>query len=142
MKVKFIWLIIALIVNVSFKDKEEGTDSVYAMAIIHHMEKFPSQTIYVLKCDDIELPSKLGQHKIINIENVDAVMKGRKSLYVLKLLPIELNKANFDVGIIDFQMEKNTTGINLINGGSEVFTFSYNAEKDNYQIINRKKYSI
>jgi hypothetical protein len=142
MKVKSIWLIIALIINVSFRDMEEGTDSVYGMAIIHHMEKFPTETIYVLKCDDIELPSKLGQHKIINIENVQAVMKGRKSLYVLKLLPIELNKANFDVGIIDYVMEKKSTGINLANSGSEVFTFSYNAEQDKYQIINRKKYSI
>lgn len=80
--------------------------------------------------------------RFINIENVHSVMKGRKSLSVLKLLPIELNKANFDVGIIDFQMEKKSTGINLANSGSEVFTFSYNADQDNYQIINRKKYSI
>lgn len=64
MKVKCIWLIIALIVNVSFRNIEEGTDSVYAMAIMRHMEEFPTETIYVLKCDDIELPSKLGQHKI------------------------------------------------------------------------------
>ncbi|OQP39982.1 hypothetical protein A4H97_17345 [Niastella yeongjuensis] len=142
MRVKSIWLIIALIVSVSFKNREKGADSVYAMAIMQHMEKFPTETLYVWKCDDIELPSKLGQHKIINIENFDAVMKGRKSLSVLKLFPIELNKGNFDVGIIDYQVEKKSTGINLLNGGSEVFTFSYNADQDKYQIIDRKKFSM
>lgn len=116
------------------------TESVYKKAILLHFNSVNADTIYIMKCIEIELPSKVGKHNIVELNNVVNDIKGKDKLYAVKLMPIQLNNANIDVVLIDYLIEnKNDEGINLANSGSEVFTFRYDAKLNSYKLINRKK---
>jgi hypothetical protein len=80
-----------------------------------------------LKSSDIEnLPNKIKSIRIINIsDSSQAFFLREKGQYVVKLMPIRVNKGNIEVCIINYTLEEEKGKILLSNEGSKVYTYSY-----------------
>ena len=136
-------LITTIIIVLSFKGFKDNTIDVYIDAIYQHISGFETGTIYILKCSDLELPSKIGSQNIVFIDNVNKFMKGRKKTNIIRLMPLHLEGGNVNVILIDYLLEKKANGtINLSNNGGEIFTYTYDVNNDSYKLVSRKKNSI
>jgi len=136
-------LLVYAITLLSFGKTIDLTNEIYENAIHEHCSSSSSATIYVLKCPDIELPTKIGNQNIVNIENLTKFMKGRKSTNVLKVMPLRVDEANIIVGMIDYLVVKKANGEIFMNnsGGEEIF-YKYDEKCHCYKLISRKKNSI
>ena len=102
-----------------------------------------TDTVYVLKCYDIKLPSKIGRYNIIDIENSDRnLIKEKGSLYAIKVMPIELKKDTIEITLIEYLVSEENNERLMKNSGSQVFSYKYYTAKRQYKLIRRTKNAI
>lgn len=127
----------------SFK-VSDGTETskLYQQALCAHLSTGDKiDTVYIMKSFDIKLPSKIKNYHIIDVtDSLDFFLKNKKSLYVIKLLPIEINQGNIEIGIIDYGITKEKGEVMMIWSGSEIFIYKYSTKVKQYKLINIKKY--
>ena len=115
----------------------------YHQALLTHVSNLKTDTIYVLKCFDIELPSKIGKHIIVDIsENINFFMGNSTSLYAIKLMPIELNKGNVEITLIDYILKSNNDEIAMNNTGNVIYSYKYENETGKYKLLKKIKNTI
>lgn len=115
----------------------------YRQALLTHISNLKTDTIYVLKCFDIELPSKIDKHIIVDIsENINFFLGNSSSLYVIKLMPIELNKGNVEITLIDYILKSNNGEIAMNNTGNVIYSYKYENETGKYKLLKKIKNTI
>ncbi len=115
----------------------------YHQALLTHVSNLKTDTIYVLKCFDIELPSKIGKHIIVDLsENINFFMGNSTSLYAIKLMPIELNKGNVEITLIDYILKSNNDEIAMNNTGNVIYSYKYETQTGKYKLLKKTKNTI
>lgn len=141
MRLLFI-LVVTFCTIVSFKSDEE-TENIYKQSLQLYLGNTKTDTVYILKCFDIKLPSKIGRYNIIDIENSDRnLLKEKGSLYAIKVMPIVLKKDTIVITLIEYLVSEENNERLIKNSGSQVFRFKYNAVSRRYKLISRTKNSI
>jgi len=130
------------ILFISFKINNDS-ELLYEQALLNHYSNHKTDKIYVLKCSDIELKSKVGKHTIVDIsDNIKSYCGKDSSLYAIKLLPIESNKGNFEITIIDYLIKIHAGEITMSNAGSVIYRYKYEGSKNRYKMIKKIKYTF
>ena len=112
-------------------------------ALLNHLSNLNTDTVYVLKCFDIELPSKIGKYTVIDIsENTSSFLKEKSSLCAIKLLPIEINKGNIEITLIDYVLECNDGKILMSNAGSVIYCYKFESQTRKYKLLKEIKNTI
>ena len=94
-------IIILSIIIMSFSFNNDNK-LLYKQALTSHISNLKADTVFVLKCFDIELPKHIGSCIVIDItENANSFLSNSPSLYAIKLMPIEINKGNVEITLID-----------------------------------------
>ena len=89
----------------SFKPTNE-TSTLYQQSLKYHLCDMDIDTVFVLKCFDIEMPLNIENYYIIDItDNPQAFLKSKGELYAIKILPIEINEGNIKIGLIDYILQ-------------------------------------
>lgn len=114
----------------------------YKQSLEYHLVDIRADTVRVLTCSNIELPRTVGKHEIIQNEEAANLFGNRKSIRAVKLMPIEVDKGNLVIVLVDYAMNKTSNGVRLHNEGSELFKYSYDARSKKYKLLVRRKYSI
>jgi hypothetical protein len=124
------------------KSNETETSNLYLQSLCHHLYSINIDTVYIFKSFDIELPLKIKKHQIIDIsDNPESFLKDKKNIYVIKLMPVEVNnKGDIEIGLIDYILEKEGDELIMSNAGSEVFIYRYNKKAQKYKLIDRGLY--
>jgi hypothetical protein len=115
----------------------------YQQSLLNHFSKIKPDTVYVLKCSDIDLPSKIGKHIIIDIsENVNALLKNTSSLFAVKLMPVEVNKETLEITLIDFILKNGSNRVIMNNAGSVVYSYKYDSRIKKYKLLKKTENTI
>lgn len=126
-------LVLSLMI-LSFRSECDNED-LYKKSIILHLSQ--TDTIFILRSQDIEIPAKIGNSEIIIVDdNAKSLLQNRESIYAIKLMPIEINKGNIEIIIVDFLIKQEKGSIALNNVGNEIFVYKY--LKNKYKLIKRK----
>lgn len=140
---KNVFFIFGLSILVMSFRLNDDSKLLYQKALLTHVSNLKTDTIYVLKCFDIELPSKIGKHTIIDIsENVNSFLENSSSLYVIKVMPIELNKGNVEITLIDYILKNNAGEIAMSNTGSVIYSYKYENQTRKYKLLKKIKNTI
>jgi len=132
-------LILLICFFCSFKS-EEDTVSLYKQSLQLYLGTIKTDTVYVLKCYDIKLPSKVGRYNIIDIENSDRnLIKEKGSLYAIKVMPIELKRDTIEITLIEYLVSEENNERLMKNSGSQVFSYKYDKAKQQYKLFKRTK---
>lgn len=116
------------------------TALLYQQSLLDHLFNEKTDTVYILKCFDIELPSKIGKHTIVDInENTSAFLNGKSSLYAIKLMPIEINKGIVEIVLIDYVIKSKAGEVIMSNAGSEVYSYKYESRGNKYKLLKKSK---
>ncbi len=141
MKISF-GIVFLLIVIMSFKLK---TDNVllYKQSLISHVSTVNADTIYILKCSDIELPSKIGKYTIVDIsENTSLFLNNKLSLYAIKLTPVEISRGTIEIILVDYIIQNNAGEVMMSNTGSVIYSYKYESKSNRYTLVKKVKYTI
>ena len=121
----------------SFKSNNDNA-LLYQQSLQSHFSVIKADTIYVLKCPDIELPTKIGKYTIIDISNnVNNFLNNTSSLYVIKLMPIEINKGTIEIALVDYIFKNNSGEIIMSNAGSVVYSYKYESQSKKYRLVRK-----
>lgn len=138
-------ILIAIIVIVgamSFTDSSESSQ-LYKQSLLLHFEKLKPDTIFLLKCFDIEIPSRINGIEIVDIsKSTREFLKGKDDLYAVKLMPIELNKGNIQISIIDYIIREKDGELTFSNAGGKIFTYKYEPNSKLYKLIKKTKNTL
>jgi hypothetical protein len=117
-----------------------GDDSIqlYERSIKDHIAGLTANTIHVLICEDLELSAKIGKTRVIQSEDARVLTKGRKSLFVMKVLPLQLSEGRIQVVIIDFIYTLKGTVPTLARAGAEVFRYQFDTASGTYLLLDRE----
>jgi hypothetical protein len=138
-------ILMAVLVFCSFvaMKADDESERIYIQSLQLYLSNAKTDTVYVLKCFDIKLPSKVGKHYIIDIENSDRnLIKEKGSLYAVKVMPIELKKNTIVVTLVEFLVSEENNERLLQNSGSQTFSYKYDAALGKYKLIKRKMNTI
>lgn len=139
---KIIAIITFLIIAVSFKSSTDNS-LLYKQSLLNHLSKAKTDTVYILKCFDIELPTQIGKFTIVDIsENTNSFLKGKPSLYAIKLMPVEMNKGVTEITLVDYIIKIKTGEVVMSNTGSEVYSFKYESKSRKYTLLKKLKNTI
>jgi hypothetical protein len=132
-------IITLLIITMSFKSNTDNT-LLYKQSLLNHLSKIKTDTVYILKCFDIELPSKVGKYNIVDIsENTNSFLKDKPSLYAIKLMPVEMNRGIIEITLIDYILKLKTDEILMSNTGSEIYSYKYESKSRKYTLLKKSK---
>lgn len=136
-------LIISFIpIFMSFTSDEENMN-LYKQSLQFHYSDVDTDTAYIIKCFDIELPQRIGKIVIVYIDNnAINILKDHNSLYVVKVMPLQVNKGDIEVVLVDFVLEETNGEVFMSNTGSEVFTYRYSKKEKKYKLINRLRNKV
>ncbi|HMO31356.1 MAG TPA: hypothetical protein PKE07_00020 [Lacibacter sp.] len=127
------------VVVMSFKSNKDNT-MLYQQSLLLHLSNIKADTIYILKCFDTELPSKIGKHTILDIsENTSSFLNGKSSLYAIKLMPVEMNKGTVEIVLVDYVIRDNAGEVMMSNAGSIVYSYRYESKSSKYKLIKKSK---
>jgi|GEM_PF-3413616 hypothetical protein len=143
MKHLLFYFIVSIFIS-SNNTKETETLKLYQQALCDHLETVNDiDTVYIMKSFDLEFPVKVRKYHIIDAtDTLDMLLQKKTSLYVIKILPIEVNEGNIEIGFIDYGVTKEKGEIIMAWSGSKIFTYKYIAKTKHYKLINTKKYTI
>jgi hypothetical protein len=123
----------------SFKLNSDNT-LLYQQSLLSHLSNVKTDTVYILKCFDIELPPKIGKYTIVDISgNTSAFLNGKSSLYAIKLMPVEMNKGAVEIILIDYVLKSNAGEVVMGNTGSVVFSYKYQGQSKKYKLLKKSK---
>ena len=112
------------------------TSELYQKSLCYHLSKIEIDTVYVLKCFDVELPSRVNNYHIIDISSdPKSFLKKEQNLYAVKLMPFEVYKGNIEICLIDYIIEEEKDGMVMSNVGSKTFVYGYNKKTEKYKLI-------
>ena len=115
----------------------------YKQALTSHISNLKADTVFVLKCFDIELPKHIGSCIVIDItENANSFLSNSPSLYAIKLMPIEINKGNVEITLIDYILRKNNAEIEMSNTGGIIYRYKYEIQTKKYKLLKKIKNTI
>jgi hypothetical protein len=136
-------LIVCLIIGcISFK-QEDDSINLYIQSLRLYLSDIKTDTIYVMKCFDIKLPSKLGRLNIVDIENSrQNIIKERGALYAIKISPIKLRNEIVEIGLTEYFVKEENDKRIMSNSGSEIFSYLYDKPSQRYKLIKRTKNSF
>ena len=140
-KVYNFFLLSVLFGTLSYKFMSD-TATLYRQSLLSHLSGFKIDSVYLIKCSDIELPAKIGSIALIELNDVKGILKSKESVYAIKLLPIALNKDRIEITIIDFIITLKKDEIIMSNAGSEVFVYIYDNQVSRYKLLRRFKNTI
>ncbi len=132
-------LIILLgLILMSFYIKDDTTE-LYERSLYEHIHKISVDSVYILKSPDIvDLSSRINNIHIINIsDSTQSFLLKQKGRYVVKLMPINVNKGNIEICIIDYTLEEEKGRIIFSNEGSKVYVYHY-IGKGKYILVRKK----
>lgn len=132
-------VIILSVVVMSFKVNKDNT-VLYQKSLMLHLSNIKADTVYILKCFDTELPSKIGKHTIVDIsENTSSFLNGKSSLYAIKLMPVEMNKGTVEIVLVDYVIRDNAGEVIMSNAGSVIYSYKYESKNSKYTLIKKSK---
>ena len=115
----------------------------YQQSLLNHLSIIKADTVYVLKCFDIELPSKIGKYTIIDVSgDTRSYLANNSSLYAIKLMPIEMNKGAVEITFIDYVLKIDAGEIVMSNAGGVVFSYKYESQTKKYKLLKKTKYTL
>jgi hypothetical protein len=139
---KLLMIILAFYSFASLKTDDE-TASIYRQSLQLYLSNTKADTVYVLKCFDIKLPSKVGKCYIMDIENSGGnLIKEKGSIYAVKVMPIELKKNIIEVTLVEFLVSEENNERRMQNSGSQTFSYKYDTAVGEYKLIKRTKNAI
>ena len=137
-----ITIITLSVLVMSFKLNNDNT-LLYQQSLLNHLSNVKTDTVYVLKCFDIELPSKIGKYTIVDVsENTSSFLISNSSLYAIKLMPIEMHKGTVEITLIDYVLKINAGEIVMSNAGSVVFSYKYENQTKKYKLLKKTKNTL
>lgn len=138
-------IVIAVLLStliMSFNPISDNT-LLYQQSLLNHLSIIKADTVYVLKCFDIELPSKIGKHTIIDVSgDTRSYLANNSSLYAIKLMPIEMNKGAVEITFIDYVLKIDAGEIVMSNAGSVVFSYKYESQTKKYKLLKKTKNTL
>ncbi len=137
---KILIIVVVLSIIMSFK-LDSDNSLLYQQSLLNHLSKVKTDTIYIFKCFDIDLPYAVEGHYIVDIsENTSSFLDGKSSLYAIKLMPIQVNKGIVEITLVDYMLINNLGEIQMSNTGSVSFSYKYKNNK--YKFLNKTKSTI
>lgn len=133
-------IIIALwVLSMSFT-KQSDNALLYQQTLLNHLPNAATDTVFILKCFDIEIPAKIGRHAIVDVsDNASSFIDKNSSLYAVKLMPIELRKGVIEITLVDYVLKNNAGEITMSNTGSVVFSYTYDNQNKRYRLLKKSK---
>ncbi|MEO6638381.1 MAG: hypothetical protein ABIN25_08895 [Ginsengibacter sp.] len=132
-------VVVLSVLVMSFKINKDNT-LLYQQSLLRHLSNIKTDTVYILKCFDIELPSKIGKHTIVDIsENTSTFLNGKSSLYAIKLMPVEMNRGTVEIVLIDYVIKGNAGEVIMSNTGSVVYSYKYESKSNKYTLLKKSK---
>lgn len=117
--------------------------TLYQRTLLNHFTCLKTDTIYILKYFDIDLPSKIGKCIVVDVsENTSSFINANSSLYAVKLMPIEMNKGVAEITLIDYVLRKSGDEVIMSNTSSVVFSYKYDSQSKEYRLLKKVKHSI
>jgi hypothetical protein len=116
----------------------DESSQLYERSIKDHLSGGKYTTIHVLICEDLELPLKIGNIRVIQSEDPRVLAKGKKSLYVIKVFPLGVSKGLLKVAIIDFVYALKGKEHTLARSGIEIFRYRYDTASGTYLLVDRE----
>jgi hypothetical protein len=139
---KYLLFLTISIINMPIENSDE-TSTLYQQSLYAHLSTLDIDTVFILKCFDIKLPSRVKHYHIIDIsENPKIFLKTKSDLYAIKILPIEIDKGNIKIGLIDYILREDEGEIMMGYASSESFIYKYNSKSKQYKLIKREKHTF
>jgi hypothetical protein len=137
-----ITVVLLSILIMSFNPKNDNT-LLYQQSLLNHLSDVKTDTVYILKCFDIELPSKIGKYTIVDVSgDIRSFLVNNSSLYAIKLMPIEINKGAVEITLIDYILKIDAGEIVMSNAGSAVFSYKYESQTKKYRLLKKSKNTL
>lgn len=124
--------------NTKFSDNE----SLYKRSLIYHLSQLKLDTLYVIKCDEITLPLTIKNYKVVEVKNFQDALKGKESLYAVKVMPFEIKSGDIGVTLIDYVLRDENGEIMMNHTGSSTYVYRYSSKSKQYQLLRRIKNKI
>ena len=141
MKLPISILCICVVFFLSFR--KDDTVDLYRQSLKFYIGNSKVDTIYDLKCPDINIPEKIGRIAIIDIESSEVdLIKQKGILNAVKLMPIELNKNVIEITLVDFVLTEENKERIMKNFGSVTYGFQFDDAKKMYKLIKTIKHPI
>lgn len=137
-----ITVVLLSIFVMSFKPQNDST-LLYQQSLQNHLANVKIDTVYILKCFDIELPSQVGVYTIVDIsENTTSFLLNRTSLYAIKIMPLEIHNGSIEITLIDYVLKIDKGEIVMSNTGSIVFSYKYDSQTKKYKLLKKSRHTI
>ena len=137
----FTILLVLSLLEISFKPSDNIL--LYKQALLDHMINSNSDTTYILKCFDIEIPSVIEKYRIVDIsDNPNSFIDNKNSLYVVKIMPIEIKDGVLEITLIDYILESRDYEVIMNNAGSVVYCYKYERKFKKYKLISKIKNTL
>lgn len=130
-------LIVFLLNPNHVKFGSDNTIKLYERSILYHAASIKTNKLHILRCESLELPTKIGRYTIAQDDDAVRLVKGNKSLYVMKILPIQVADGNIIICVMDFTLNTSSGNPALSYSGNEVFTYKYNETTKQYILLKR-----
>lgn len=133
-----IFLVLSLL-GISFKPSDNIL--LYKQALLDHIINLNSDTIYIIKCFDIEFPSVIGKYKIVDIsDNPNSHIDSKYSLYAIKIMPIEIQDGIIEISLVDYILKRKDNEVFMSNAGGVAYCYKY--ERKSYKLISKSKNTL
>lgn len=117
---------------------KDDAPGLYARSLRLHMTSLSVDTIRVLRAGDIALPARIGQRPVLQQALPLALLGGKPSTRVVKVLPLQVRNGELVVVLVDYAASRVGEDVRLEWEGSETFRYRYNPAKKSYQLAGRQ----
>jgi len=122
---------------VSIKNSDSIT--VYEKAIATHLKAQTHDTIYIMKCDEIQLNEKVGKFTLLNYASLtlpDSISNGK---IIFRIMPLSIDKGQIIVSILDYiQRTKPENILDLFQQTD--YHFVYDTKRLSYTLVKTIKH--
>ncbi len=109
--------------------------TLYTRALQQHLVGIQTASIWLIGCEDMELPRKIDSHRLTPLEEVSREQRKAGGALVVKLLPLKLAQGDLIVTLADYEYRAVN---NLVFTGTEEFYYRYDSKGKQYHLVRRK----
>jgi len=139
----FVIIIVIIYSAMLLSFKNDDTINIYTQALKSYIGNTKVDTLYILKCQDIKIPEKIGKQVLIDIEASEKNwVKQKGTLNAVKIMPIKVDKDFIEITLTDFVLTMENNERVMRNFGSVTFIYKYDISQKKYNLIKKTKQHI
>lgn len=127
-------VILRLVIGLLATGPNDST-ALYIRAMRQHLVGIQTPTIWLVGCEGVRLPHKIGSHLLTPLQEVPVQQRKARGAVVVKILPLKLTHGATIITLADYGFRPPN---HLVFTGTEAFYYRYENKSKYYHLVRRE----